>query len=420
MITNEEKASEPVWLTSTELLWLSSCDKDVTKITIGDVGQIGKSYTAGIISAPVSDVKLKIINASKVAIVVVGKARPDGSLYNPAEEAKKYTSGRLYDGLMVRHWDTYVTPEKNSIWHGYLQMEKPHFTESRGRWSLGNLTNVLRGTKLESPIPTFGDKGDYDLGSNAIVFVAKDPALNPATNTKSNLYIVTVIDTIYSEPTVVDVEGLEGASSAPALSPDGNGVAFLQMKQNGYESDKNRIVLCADISKPFSTIELLKSDDGRGTWDRSPSSITWSADGKSLLLIAEEKGRSLLFKLMLPYGIGQAELPQPLTDTGSVSDARRLGERTSSLLLSSSNLVDNSVYSIVDAANPGNARILSSNAHNGTSFALSKNQVSEIWFDGAQEKVHAWVLYVYFSVSTFCILQVNNAWCDRRNWLCFR
>ena len=368
---------------------------------IGNIEEIGKSYVAGVVPAPVSEVKVKVLDESTVAIAVTGKARPDGSLYNPEDEPKTYTSGKLYDGLMVRHWDQYVTPNKNSIWHGYLQRGKPHITESKGRFSLDNLTNVLKGSNLEAPIPPFGGQDDYDLGSNAIVFVAKDPALNPATDTKSNLYIVTVSESTYSEPTIVEAEGLRGASSAPALSPDGTGVAFLQMKQNGYESDKNRIILCADASKPFSTIELLRSDDGKGAWDISPSSITWSADGKSLLLVAEDEGKSLLFKHMVPYGFGEGEIPEALTHTGSVADVKTLGANSSYLLLSGSNLVDNSVYSTLDHTKSTDERIVSSNSQNGSSFALFKDQVSEMWFDGAQKKVHAWVVYVYLPVVVF-------------------
>ena len=393
LITNEEKTSEPNWLgESNELLWLRSGEKGVTHLIIGSADEAGQSYTAATVPAPISDVKLKALGEATIAIAVTGKALPDGSLYNPENEVKAYTTGKVYDNLMVRHWDKYVTPNKNAIWHGILQRAKPHITESRGRFSLGNLTNILLGSGLESPMPPWGGKDHFDLGTKSIGFVAKDPSLNPALNTKSNLYVVTIDGSNYSKPKKIEVENLEGASTAPAFSPDGTGVAFLQMKENGYESDKNRIILCVDLSKPSATFEVLKSDDGTGQWDRSPHSITWSNDGKALFLVAEDKGISRLYKLMVPYGLGFDEFPEPLTQSSSVGNVQTLGKDSSHLFLSSSNLIDNSIYSVLDPTGSATARTISSNSRNGSFFGLSQNQVFDIWFQGAQEQVHAWVM----------------------------
>lgn len=391
LITSEEKTSEPNWLgTSNELLWLKSGEKGITQIIVGSADEAGKSYTAGTVPAPISDVKLKALTEDKVAIAVVGKARPDGNLYYPEDEPKKHSTGMVYDGLMVRHWDKYVTPNKNTLWHGVLQRAKPHITESKGRFSLGGLTNILKSSHLESPVPPSGGLDNFDLGAKAIVFVAKDPSLNPATNTKSNVYFVTIDGSTYSEPKKIELSGFEGASTAPALSPAGNGVAFLQMKENGYESDKNRILLCPDLSEPSATTELLETNDGRGMWDRSPESITWSQDAKTLFAVAEDQGTSRLFKLTF-NGIGDLESPTPLTQSGSVSNVKSLGVDSPHLFFSGSSFVDNSIYSVLDPTGSAQARVVSSNSRNGSFFGLSKEQVSDIWFQGAKEQVHAWV-----------------------------
>lgn len=392
LITNEEETSEPNWLaTGNELLWLKAGKKGVTQVIVGSADEAGKSYTAGVVPARISDVKLKVLNDEQVAIAVVGKARPDGSLFNPEDEPKKYSTGMLYDGLMVRHWDKYVTPNKNALWHGILQRSKPHITESIGRFSLGSLTNILKGSNLESPIPPFGALNHFDLGAEVIGFVAKDPNLNPATNTKTNFYYVTIDGSTYSEPKMVELDGFEGASTAPALSPTGSGVAFIQMKENGYEADKNRILLCADLSEPSATVELLKSEDGEGAWDRSPESITWSNDGKSLFLVAEDEGVSRLFKSTFD-GVGYIGLPKPLTHSGSISNVKSLAADSPHLFLSSSSFVDNSRYSVLDPTGSAEEKLVSSNSRGGSSFGLSSDQVSDIWFKGAKEQVHAWVI----------------------------
>lgn len=398
LITNAEGTSEPNWLGGgNELLWLKSGENGQTQLVVGSVDEVGKSYVAGLVPAPISDVKVKVLDADRVAILVSAKAKPDGSLYNQHDQPKRYSTGMLYESLMVRHWDHYVKPQRNALWHGILRRQKPHITESLGRYSLGKLTNVVRGSGLESPIPSFGGKDHFDIGVNGVVFVAKDPELNPATNTKCNFYYVS-IDTsaegpAYSKPKKYGKEGIEGASSSPVLSPDGNSAAFLQMKENGYESDKNRILL-SDLTTPSTTVELFESNDGNGRWDRSPGSVSWSSDGKALLLIAEDTGTSRLFKIDVPVDEQDTlGLPLPLTpQAGHVDDVQSLGADSSRLFLSGSNLIDNSIYSILGTRGSPEAKIISSNSRNGSFFGLSQDQVSEIWFQGTSEKVHAWVV----------------------------
>jgi len=178
------------------------------------------------------------------------------------------------------------------------------------------------------------------------------------------------------------------------FSPEGRAVAFLKMKRNGYESDKNRIILIPDISKTSAAIEVLKSQDGAGQWDRSPSGVAWSNDGKTLYLVAENEGNNLLYKIDIPATPADInKLPESITSTGSISDVQPLGTRSSSLFLTSTNLVDNSLYSTIDPTNPSTLKHISSNSRNGTFFGLSPSQVSDIWFQGAGEyKVHAWVV----------------------------
>lgn len=227
--------------------------------------------------------------------------------------------------------------------------------------------------------------------------MAKDPDINAATNTKANFYYLPIADFTNAspaQPKIVEVEGLEGASSSPAISPDGRSAVFLQMKKNGYESDKYRIVLISDLTKLSMATEILKSDDAKGVWDRSPQAVMWSSDGKQLFLQAEDNGNGLLFKINVPTKPEDADqLPEKITSTGYVSDVYPAGEGSSHLLISSTNLVDNSLYSIVDPSDVSTAKQISSNSKNGTVFGLSKEQVSDIWFKGSGDyKVHAWVV----------------------------
>ena len=397
LITNEEKTSEPNWLGSeNEVLWLKGNEDGTTELVVGSAEEVGKSYIAGRVPGPISDVRVKPLGNDKVAIAFTAKSKPNGTLFNPETEPKKMASGKLYDSLMVRHWDTYVTPERNAIWYGVLSKAKPHITESSGRYSLSHISNALQRSDLECPIPPFGGSDHFDLSSHGIIFVAKDPTLDPAFNTKCDFYYVSIPDFSKPSPSLpqkAEVEGLEGAASSPAFSPSGKGAAFLKMTQNGYESDKNRLVHIPDLSKLPATNELIMSTNEEGPWDRSPSSVSWAGDEETLLLQAEEHGKGLLYTLAVSSAADTGQLPKPITDSGYVSDARPLAANSPYPFISSNSLIDNSLYTILDPSAPANVRQLSSNSRNGSSFSLSSKQVSEIWFKGSGDyEVHAWVV----------------------------
>jgi len=61
------------------------------------------NYTAGTVEGPIGDLKTLRLSDDEVALAVSGKAKPDGSLYNPEKAEKLHTSGRLYKAMFVRH-----------------------------------------------------------------------------------------------------------------------------------------------------------------------------------------------------------------------------------------------------------------------------------------------------------------------------
>ncbi|KAI2785878.1 hypothetical protein POX_h09640 [Penicillium oxalicum] len=401
LVTNDPGASNPQWLgDGDELVWLKAKSNGNTSFIVGNACEADKTYTAGTVPGPVSDLKVTVIEPGKIGFAVSGKANPDGSLFNPHDAKKSHTTGRLYTSLFVRHWDSYVDPQKNAIWYGLL--EKAPVNPARrqsGKYSVSGLTNLISVSGLgsvESPIPPFGGTGDFDISPSAIVFVAKDPNLNPATHTACACYYAPMFSWTSmsaSEVKPCKVSGLQGAMSSPVLSPDGGSIALLAMQTDGYESDKNRILY---VPNPWNgeMLEIFKTDDGKGGWPLSPSALSFAQDGKSLLVQVEEVGRGVLYQLPLD-GVQRAtpKALKKLTFSGHVNDVVPAAANSSKLFISSSNLVDNSVWSIIDPAHPEKAQLVSSNCRGGSQCGLSPSQVDEIWFTGAEgHKVHAWVV----------------------------
>ncbi|OJJ46244.1 hypothetical protein ASPZODRAFT_97960 [Penicilliopsis zonata CBS 506.65] len=405
LITNDPGASSPRWLDNTDqLVWLKEKANGNTSFIVGDAREADKTYTAGTVPGPVSDLKMTVIEPGKIGFAVTGKANADGSLFNPHDAKKPLSTGRVFTSLFVRHWDSYIEPQKNAIWYGVLQ-RTPLAPASRqaGKYSLSGLTNLIAVSGLagvESPIPPFGGTGDFDLSPTAIVFVARDPEVSPATHTACACYYCpmfswTGLSTAQQQEDVKihRVSKLDGAMSSPVLSSDGGSLAVLVMQEDGYESDKNRIMY---VPNPWNgeLVEIFESPDGRGLWDLSPSAISFASDDQSLLIQVEETGRGVLYQLSLENF--RRAIPKDLkklTLSGYVNDVTPAAANSSKLFISSSSLVDNSTWTIIDPANPREVQLVSSNSRHGAAFGLSPHQVDETWFKGANDHpVHAWVV----------------------------
>lgn len=326
----------------------------------------------------VSSPKAKQLGNGKVVVAVAGVTTPKGELYWPAADSKKHDTAKIYDSLFVRHWDTWETENQNSIWYGQLE-------KSGDKWTLEKpFQNLLAGTKLICPVGPFGGAGDFDIGAEGIAFVAKDPEINPARFTKSDVYYVKLqsfTEKPAGSPQIIDTGDLKGYSNAPTFANDGKKLAFLKMKHIQYESDKNRILLVPTVDNLKDVQEFYKSEDGKGAWDHKPESITWSVDDKEIYVVAEKHGQGILWKL--PASPADAkEFPTPIFEDGAVTDAHYL-QVSNTLLVSSNSLVDSSKYSIV---NPKTKEVteVSSSSKNGKSFGLNNSQRQSIWYPGSR------------------------------------
>lgn len=312
--------------------------------------------------------------------VYTASAYPNGTMYNSATAPKKYTTGRVYTSLFVRHWDSYIEDWRNSLFSGSL-------VQKDGAWELSSskFVSLLANTKLESPIPPFGGTDNYDTNGDQLAFVAKDPQTNQAINTVTYVYVVDLKGGAAPKPINLPSRSykLNGASTSPSWSPDGKKLAYLQMPENGYESDRNQVFIYAD-----GEITSLVPK-----WDRSPSKVSWSADGKYLYLAAEEFGRVKLF--VLPSDPSKVKgNPTPVGGKeGSVTEYAPLG-KSDNLLVSSTSLVSPTYYSIVDiSANTERVIFDPKAGRNSGSATLKRSQIEDIWVPRKDHvKIHAWVV----------------------------
>lgn len=132
------------------------------------------------------------------------------------------------------------------------------------------------------------DAPSFALSASHIAIAVKAPRLNNAMHTREDVYILDLSHIHAAKPSHLTPHD-HGAISGLTFSPDGSKLAWLEMAEDGYESDR-RVVIVHDTKKAVRWTD---------TWDRSPSSITVRLDSifvhaVSRSALIEISGREIL------------------------------------------------------------------------------------------------------------------------------
>jgi dipeptidyl aminopeptidase/acylaminoacyl peptidase len=243
------------------------------------------------------------------------------------QREKNKATGRIYESLFVRHWDVWEDGRRSHLF----------VRPAAG----GEAVDVMRGMDADTPSLPFGGPEEiaFTPDSKGIVFAAKDVGRAEAWSTDFDLYWAPVDG---SAPPQCLTEDNEAWDTCPAFSPDGKTLAYLAMSRPGYESDQFRIMLMNwptavarsgpetrknRFGNPMSAAgkEAGNTSGGRSAtrlapqWDRSPSAIGWSADGRSLYAIAGNTGQESLFALDVRSGFARTLVKEGTVHAFSVA-----------------------------------------------------------------------------------------------------
>jgi dipeptidyl aminopeptidase/acylaminoacyl peptidase len=210
-----------------------------------------------------------------------------------AKEKDKAT-GQVYDRLFVRHWDTWADGRNAVLYSAPL--------DANGRVSAAPVS--LSGS-LDGDVPSkpFGDREEFRFSPDGktVVFSVRIAGKSEAWSTNFDLYSVPASGgtpkNLTFDNKAWDTKGV--------FSPDGQTLAYLSMTRPGFEADRYHIVLL-DLASG-------KKRNIAESWDRSPGSIQWTRDGKTLIADAEDIGQHKLFAIDVASGKVTA-----LTNKGSI------------------------------------------------------------------------------------------------------
>jgi len=198
------------------------------------------------------------------------------------EQAAKKSTGRLYESLMVRHWDSWLDGRRSHLFSVPV--------------AGGAAIDLMKGMNADCPGRPFGGPEDYTFtpDGRAVVFSARTLGANPAEEawtTNYDLYLVPADGSAAPR-------NLTAANTAwdaqPSFSADGKTLAYLAMKTPRYEADRFRIMLRAWPDGPER--ELAPG------WDRSPGEIAWAPDGRTIYAAADNLGHHSLFAIDVATG----------------------------------------------------------------------------------------------------------------------
>ncbi|KAL8900159.1 MAG: hypothetical protein Q9207_005823 [Kuettlingeria erythrocarpa] len=402
--TTDSNISEVVFVgpSDTSILYINATNEEGDggiSLYTADAAHLESASLVASLPAPFSGLKAVTARSGDIHFLVAAQAYPNGTAYNEDLAETPASTARIYADIYVRHWDTYLTPERYAVFGGVLARRNGTYSNpssSSASYSLrGELTNYVTGkcnaTCAESPVQPFGGSGDsYDISPDGsqVVFLTKNIDLPLANFTSSQIYWVpfsgSVNDSVPINP-IGATPGVEGASASPTFSKDGSKIAYFQMNGIYYESDRNIIYVANANPANFNITSVA------GNWDRSPDVLAWDNDGRVLYVAAPDLGRERVFPV--PIDAAADYKPVNITDEGVVAGMQVLANNQ--ILVSDSKIWSSrDIYTVSSAGNVTNI-YLQANLVDPELSGLGPQDVSEFYFSSNSTEIdlQSWIIY---------------------------
>ena len=187
------------------------------------------------------------------------------------------TTAQIYTDLNHRHWDAWNEGKYNHVFVASISDD------------VSKAQDVLQGQNFDSPQKPSGGSEDFiwSPDSSKLLYVCKKKSGKEyATSTNTDIYTFDLA----SGKTENITEGMMGYDVNPKFSPDGKSLLWQSMARDGYEADKNDVVVMDWVSKKKTN--LTKN------WDESVvGDVAWSNDSKMIYFTTAKRGTKQFFAL---------------------------------------------------------------------------------------------------------------------------
>jgi dipeptidyl aminopeptidase/acylaminoacyl peptidase len=218
--------------------------------------------------------------------ILVWADRPVGAASLDAKQADKVPdagSGRTYDRLFVRHWDSWADGQRSQLFVIPLQ----------GGKAAGPGRAIVGGLEGDSPSKPFGDASEvaWSADGRAVYFALREAGRVESLSTNLDIFAAPADGSVAP---VNLTQANQATDTSPKVSPDGRWLAWAAMKRPGYEAD--RLVLWVRELATGRTRAVTEA------WDRSVGSIDWAPDSRSLYVTAGDTLDTPAFRVDLADG----------------------------------------------------------------------------------------------------------------------
>ena len=284
-------------------------------------------------------------------------------VYPELEKSNVY----IYDHLMYRHWDEWYDGSFNHVFYAPVNKKD-------------DAKDIMPGEPYHAPTKPFGGDEDYvwSLDGRQIVYVSKKKfGKEYAVSTNTDLYAYDIATGATKNLT----EGMPGYDVSPAYNSKGF-LAWLSMKREGYEADKQDIVVM--LNKAF--VNLTGHRD-----DLHVSSFKWSEDGRFIYFIAPVNGTEQLFEVRFDGLSKKIPAIRQIT-SGDYDITGIIGQSSSKLIVSRTDMNHAAELYTVDIAKGNMQQLTHVNDAVYNNIALSKTERRFVkTTDG--KKMLVWVIY---------------------------
>jgi len=310
------------------------------------------------------------------------KISPDGKymLSNAEVKIKKLTGKELYpdlqksnvyifDNLNYRHWDTYedgnfdhvmLTPLLNGV--------------------AGTVIDLMPGEPYDCPQKPFGGDEDYvwnPNGKEVVYCTKKKYGTAYATSTNTDLFAYN----IETGKTRNLTEGMMGYDINPSFNSKGE-MAWLSMKREGYEADKQDLIVSNGITK----MNLTASRD-----DIYVEGYRWSDDGRNIYFFAPINGTLQLFSVNYPGLTKMLPFVKQITK-GDFDVNGIIGQTGNALIVSRTDMNHAAEIYSVDISTGNMAQLTHVNDETYASLSMSKTERRFVKTTDGKDML-VWVIY---------------------------